>query len=98
MEIIKTKNSNELTLRLIGLLTTESSPQLEKAIKEDLDGITSLVFDLSELNYTTSAGLRVFLASHKFMTPKGKMTIKNINDDIKEIFEMTGMINIFNIE
>lgn len=98
MEIFKKINGDELSISLIGSLTSDNSPSLEQVIKENINNVTSLVFDLKDLAYTSSAGLRVFLASHKIMANKGRMVIKNVNTEIMDVFEITGMINIFNIE
>ncbi len=98
MEIIKNLNGAELTIKLVGELNTVTSPLLEDVIKNDLNGINSLVFDFSELEYLSSAGLRVVLVAQKLMDKQGKMVIKKPNDSILEIFDITGFSSLLNIE
>lgn len=99
MNIVITKNGNECTLGVSGRIDSNTAPELEGKIKEVVGNLRSLVFDFSELEYISSAGLRVLLASYKKMTAsKGTMTIKNACESVKEIFVITGMSNIFNIE
>ena len=98
MIINKTVNDNELTFALEGRLDTVTAPGLESQIKSSLDGISSLIFDFSKLEYISSAGLRVLLAAQKIMNRQGKMKICNINDTIAEIFEVTGFSDILTIE
>lgn len=98
MEIKKLENGQELTISLEGELNTITAPQLEEVISSSLKGITSLIFDFQGLNYLSSAGLRVLLVASKIMNKQGKMVIKNVNEEIIDIFEMTGFINILNVE
>jgi anti-sigma B factor antagonist len=97
MTIEKTQNGAELNLKVVGRLDTTTAPQLEAEIKQ-LDGITNLIFDFEELEYLSSAGLRVLLTAQKTMNKQGEMIIKNVNDTITEIFEVTGFIDILTIE
>ncbi len=96
MEIIKAKNENELSIALKGRLDTTTSPLLETEL--ELDGISRLVFDFSELDYISSAGLRILLSSQKTMNKQGEMIIRNVNGDIMEVFEITGFCDILTIE
>ena len=85
MNIKKTQNGNKLTVALEGRLDTVSSPELEADLKNSLDGITDLVFDISELEYISSAGLRVLLSTQKIMKSKnGSMVIKNVHTEDNE--------------
>ena len=97
MTIEKIQNGAELNLKVVGRLDTTTAPQLEAEIKQ-LDGITNLIFDFEELEYISSAGLRVLLGAQKTMNKQGEMVIKNVNDTINEIFEVTGFIDILTIE
>lgn len=97
MEIKKSTNGKELTLTPIGRLDTTSAPQLEAELKQSLNGIESLIFDFSSLVYISSAGLRVILTAQKMMYKQGKMCIKNVNETILEIFEVTGFVDILTI-
>ncbi len=98
MEIIKTKDGANLTLAVEGRLDTTTAPQLEEVVKTELEGITELKFDLAKLEYISSAGLRVLLAAQKIMNKQGTMIINNANDEIMEVFEITGFADILTIE
>lgn len=98
MNISKNLDSSKLTVELEGRLDTISAPELEAELKDSIDGITELVFDLKALEYISSAGLRVLLSAQKIMNKQGKMVIRNANDDIKEIFDVTGFIDILTLE
>ena len=98
MEIVKIKNGEELTLELTGRLDTTTAPSLENVISEEIDGVTALVLEFSQLDYISSAGLRVLLAAQKQMNKQGSMVIKNANDDIKEVFDITGFADILTLE
>ena len=97
MKIDKMINENELTMKLEGRLDTMTAPELEKEIG-DLTGINSLIFDFEKLEYISSAGLRILLSCQKKMNTQGTMTIKNVNQLIKEVFDMTGFSEIITIE
>ena len=98
MRIENTINGNEMELVLSGRLDTITAPQLEAELKKNIDGITSLLLDFSDLEYLSSAGLRVLLAAQKIMNKQGSMVIKNVNYPIMEIFEMTGFADILTIK
>ena len=98
LNINKETNGNELKIALEGRLDTMSAPQLEGELKGNVDGITSLIFDINNLEYISSAGLRVLLSAQKVMNKQGSMVIRGANDDIMEIFEVTGFSDILDIE
>ncbi len=98
MIITKTKEGNSLTVALEGRMDANSAPQLDEALKEEMDGITELTIDLKKLAYTSSAGLRVLLLAQKTMNKKGGMVIRNVSEDIMEIFDMVGFTDLLNIE
>jgi len=98
MNIKKTQNGTELTLELSGRLDTVTSPELEAELKQSLAGVTELVFDIAELDYISSAGLRILLSAQKIMNKQGEMTIRNANAAIMAVFEVTGFMDILNIE
>lgn len=98
MEIKKSLNGTALEVAVEGRLDTTTAPQLEAELKGSLDGITDLALDFVGLEYISSAGLRVLLATQKVMNTQGKMVIRNVNDDIKEVFEITGFCDILTIE
>jgi anti-sigma B factor antagonist len=87
-----------LTIELTGRLDTTTAPDLEKEVKGNIEGVESLVFDFNDLEYISSAGLRVLLSAQKIMNKQGEMVVKNVSDDLKEIFEITGFSDILNIE
>ena len=98
MTINKTKEDAKLTVALEGRLDTVTAPQLEGELRSAVDGVTELVFDLDALDYVSSAGLRVLLATQKVMNKQGEMVIRNVKPEIMEIFEVTGFVDILNIE
>ena len=98
MTIEKNLNGSELTVAIVGRLDTTTAPQLEAEFKQNISGVEKLVLDFSGLDYLSSAGLRVLLAAQKVMNKQGKMVIKNVNETINEIFEVTGFIDILTIE
>ena len=85
-------------MALSGRLDTVTAPEFEDSAMDDLDGVTDLIIDLKDLEYMSSAGLRVMLALYKKMTVQGSMKVVNVNDTIAEIFELTGFNDILNIE
>ena len=98
MEIKKTLSGNELLVAVEGRLDTTTAPQLEENVRSSIDGIKSLVFDFEKLEYISSAGLRVLLAMQKIMNKQGSMTIRNVNETVMEVFEVTGFVDILTIE
>ena len=98
MTIDKQINDSELTLSLTGRLDTTTAPELEAVIKENIAGVTNLVMDFAGLEYLSSAGLRVILSAQKTMNKQGEMVIRNVNETINEVFEITGFIDILTIE
>ncbi len=98
MEIKKVENGKELTISIIGRLDTTTAPMLEAELKSSISGVGKLVFDMAELEYLSSAGLRVLLSAQKVMNKQGEMIVKNVNETIREIFEVTGFVDILTIE
>lgn len=98
MEIIKNLDNDKLTLAIKGRLDTTTAPSLERELKSGLNGISELIFDLSDLVYISSAGLRVLLSAQKVMNKQGKMVVQHANTDIMDVFEVTGFVDILNIE
>ena len=98
LSINKKHEGNKLTVEVEGRLDTTTAPDLEAALKEDMEGTEELVIDLAKLEYISSAGLRVLLAAQKIMMKQGKMIVANPNDVINEIFEVTGFRDILTIE
>ena len=98
MMIFQEKNGNALTVTLEGRLDTTTAPALENTLKGSLDGINELTLDFAELEYISSAGLRVLLSAQKIMNSQGSMKLKNVNEIIMEILEVTGFSEILTVE
>ncbi len=98
MDIQMQHNENELFVALGGRLDSSSSPQFESEILSSLDGIAYLEIDFSNLEYVSSAGLRVILVLQKKMNKQGRMCIKNVADVVMEVFNITGFSGILTIE
>ncbi|MBQ9023316.1 MAG: STAS domain-containing protein [Eubacterium sp.] len=97
MTITKETNGTELKVAVAGRLDTTTAPELESELKASMDGIEHLVLDFKDLEYISSAGLRVLLSTQKIMNTQGKMTVSSVNDVVMEIFEVTGFSEILNI-
>lgn len=98
MTITKNLNGTHLDLALEGRLDTTTAPLLEAELKQSINGVTELTLDFGDLEYISSAGLRVLLSAQKVMNRQGSMVIKNVNETIMEIFEVTGFGDILTIE
>ena len=98
MEVIKKAEGAKLELTVIGRLDTTTAPALENVIKEEIGGVEDLKLDFAELEYVSSAGLRVLLSAQKIMNKQGSMVIRNVNPDIMEVFDITGFSDILTIE
>ena len=98
LTIEKNLDGGKLTVSLKGRLDTTTAPSLESEFKSSLSGVNELIIDLKELVYISSAGLRVLLSAQKVMNKQGKMLVKNANDDVKDVFDVTGFVDILNIE
>ncbi len=98
MTINKNLNGKDLTVALEGRLDTTTAPLLDDELKTSLSGVEKLEFDFTNLEYISSAGLRVLLSAQKVMNKQGSMVIRNVNDEINEIFEVTGFVDILTIE
>ena len=92
------KNVDELVLEIVGRVDTITAPALEKTINENLEGVKTLILDLKCLEYISSAGLRVLLSAQKKMQKNNVMKVINVSDEIMDIFEMTGFVDILTIE
>ncbi len=97
MTITKKQDGANLEIALEGRLDTMTSPDLEKELNQSMGAAETLTLDFSKLDYISSAGLRVLLSAHKVMSKKGGMTIKNVNEIVREVFDVTGFADILNI-
>lgn len=96
IEIIR--NAEEATIEVAGRLDTTTAPSLDKTINEDIKEVKELTLDLNGLEYISSAGLRVLLSAQKKMQKIGSMKVKNVCEEVMEVFEMTGFADILVIE
>ena len=98
MTVEKSIIGNTLTVKVSGRLDTTTAPQLEKELSDSLSGVEMLAFDFEALEYLSSAGLRVILQAQKIMNKQGNMVVRNVNETIMEIFEVTGFTDFLTIE
>ena len=98
MHINKTQDGNVLNVSLEGRLDTMTAPEFETAVKDDLNSVESMILDLANLEYVSSAGLRVILSIHKTLKAKNGLVIKNPNETVSEVFEVTGFSDILDIQ
>lgn len=98
MNINKKQNGNALTIALEGRLDTTTAPELEQELKQSLNGIETLSFDFTKVEYISSAGLRVLLYAQKAMHGKDSMKVTHANELVMEVFEVTGFADILTIE
>ena len=98
MTINKGSDKPNLKFSIQGRIDTNTSPELDKAVNESIDGVTNLIFDFEKVEYISSAGLRVLLSAQKKMNKQGTMKVINVGDAIMEIFEVTGFSDILTIE
>lgn len=98
LNITKNLEDTKLTVYLEGRLDTTTAPQLEESMKESIGDVSELIMDFEKLEYISSAGLRVLLSCQKIMSKQGSMKVIHVSDLIKEIFEVTGFIDILTIE
>ena len=98
MTIEKKINQETATLIVSGRLDTQTAPELENELDSILAGLKELIFDMTNLEYVSSAGLRVILKAQKAMNAQGSMKLTGVNDSIMEVFDITGFLDILTIE
>ncbi len=98
MTINQNKDGSKLVLEVEGRLDTTTAPQLDAELKSSLSDVNELEFDFSKLEYISSAGLRVLLSAQKIMNKQGSMVIRGANEDLMEIFDVTGFVDILTFE
>ena len=98
LKVAVNKDGDTYIVLVDGRLDTLTSPQLDEEINKIIEGAKKLIFDLDKLAYISSAGLRVLLGAAQQMDGKGEMTLIHVSEAIREIFDVTGFIQIFNIE
>ena len=108
MEVKFDRNGSELTVAVEGRVDTLTAPTLEEQVKGEINGVTKLVLDFTELKYISSAGLRillrvrksnrVLLSAQKIMNKQGKMIVKNVCPEVMDVFDITGLSDALTIE
>ncbi|MBQ0026181.1 MAG: STAS domain-containing protein [Lachnospiraceae bacterium] len=98
MEITKTVDNGVLNVALAGRLDTTTAPELEAALKDEYANCSGLILNFENLEYISSAGLRVLLAAQKATAACGGVLVRGANEEIKEVFDITGFSDILNIE
>lgn len=98
MEITKELVGTTLTMKIAGRLDASNAQELTNALNASLDGVKDLIFDFAELKYIASAGLRALLMAQKRMNKQGSMKIRNVDETVMEVLEMTGFADLMNIE
>ena len=98
MQIQIQKEGTSCTLTLSGRLDTITAPELEQTLDAHIGDVTELIFDLQDLTYTSSAGLRIFLKAQKQMNRQGSMKLLHVCPDVLEIFAITGFTEFLTIE
>ena len=97
MKLKKSNDGSELTVTLAGEVDAANVTVIEEKLLKEVAGVTDLTFDLKELEYISSAGLRVLLQMQKMMKTQGNMVIINTNDEVMDIFKVTGFVRLLNI-
>lgn len=98
MQINYSKEAEKITIAPAGRLDTTTAPEFEKTVVDLLGDVSALVLDMTNVEYVSSAGLRVILKAQKMMSARGKMKVIGVNDMIMEVFEITGFTDILTIE
>lgn len=99
MKVTKKLAGSELVFELEGNIDSTTAPELFEEVNKSLNGIKSLIFDFAKVDYISSAGLRVLLAAYKIMSSQqGNMIIRHVNNNVMDIFQMTGFTNFLTIE
>ena len=99
MEVKFDKQDSTLTVAISGNIDTVTAPELDAKLQENLSGIKTLILDFAAVDYISSAGLRVILMTNQLMEDvDGNMTVKNVNEDVRDVFEMTGFDSLLNLD
>ena len=99
MEVKFNKQDTTLTVVISGNIDTVTAPELDSQLQENLSGIKDLILDFAAVDYISSAGLRVILMANQQMEDvDGNMSVKNVNEDVRDVFEMTGFDSLLNLE
>lgn len=97
MNCIKSADGTKLTVAHVGEVDSMNITVIEEELLKEVEGVTDLTFDLKELEYISSAGLRVLLQMQKLMKTQSNMVIINTNDEVMDIFKVTGFVRLLNL-
>ncbi|MBO6229137.1 MAG: STAS domain-containing protein [Ruminiclostridium sp.] len=97
MEFEKTNDGKTMNIELIGEIDSMNVTEIEEKLLKEVEGVTDMTFDLKELEYISSAGLRMLLQMQKMMKTQGNMVVINTNEEVMEIFKVTGFVRLLNI-
>ena len=97
MEIRKEIVGEELNVAITDKLDTLTSQTLEQELREGIKQVKKINFDFSELNYISSAGLRILMSYQKALGGKDKVVVKNANPVVRNIFSVTGFVNLITV-
>ena len=98
MDISKVRDGNQLTITLVGDLNTATAPELEAAIADEIKADDTVIFDMTNLAYITSAGLRILVACDATTGCRGAVILRGVCDEVREVLEITGFDSIMTIE
>lgn len=98
MNITVKKEETVCTLMIEGRIDTLTAPELDKTFRENSEGCDRMIFDMSGVDYISSAGIRVLVSSHRAMTGKGSLVLKGVSKSVLSILDMTGLSKKLNIE
>ena len=96
--IISNRDGDNLTIELEGTLDTLTAPGLKARLTEELPGVKNLIFDMEKLEYISSDGLRTLAYAYKIMAGQGSMVVRNVSEDVMEVFEITNFVEFLTIE
>ncbi len=97
MKFEKSDNGETLNISLIGEVDSMNANTIETDLLKEIEGVKNLIFDLSELEYISSAGLRVLLSMQKRMKTQGSMEVRNTNEEVMQIFKVSGFVRLLNL-
>ncbi len=98
MEFTKVIEGSKLTYTVSGRLDTNTSPDLNDDIAASLTDVSELVMDIKDLEYISSAGVRVLLSAYKVMKKQGTMILRNVPEVVRNVLSVTGLLDFFTIE
>ena len=98
MDITKNREGNVLTVTLVGELNTATAPELQAAIENEVGAEDTIIFDMTDLTYLTSAGFRILAACDGATGERGAVTLRGVCPEIREVLEITGFDSVMNIE